>query len=154
MRLPLGVAALLVGVALLVLVMKKPSGVPSSTLNGPGWLYKQSTGELFYLGALIARGYSGAGAGKDNPAMQDAVNLGPIPQGTYAIGAPSNSAHVGPFALALDPVDADTFGRDAFFIHGDSLEHPGQASHGCIVLPRAVREQIAGSGDTLLTVIA
>lgn len=39
------------------------------------------------------------------------------------------------------------FGREGFLIHGDSIVHMGQASHGCIILPRSIREQIAASGD-------
>jgi hypothetical protein len=38
-------------------------------------------------------------------------------------------------------------------IHGDSINHPGDASEGCVVLSRAVRQTIAASGDTDLEVV-
>ena len=44
------------------------------------------------------------------------------------------------------------FGRDGFLIHGDSIVHTGQASQGCIILPRSIREQIAASEDDELEV--
>jgi hypothetical protein len=39
-------------------------------------------------------------------------------------------------------------------MHGDSKEHPGCASQGCIILPRPVREQVWHSGDRELEVRA
>ena len=39
-------------------------------------------------------------------------------------------------------------------MHGDSKEHPGCASHRCVILPRTVREQVWNSGDRELEVIA
>ena len=48
--------------------------------------------------------------------------------------------------MALTPApDTNTFGRDSFLIHGDSSEHPGAASRGCIILPRNIRDQIAAA---------
>jgi hypothetical protein len=47
----------------------------------------------------------------------------------------------------------ETFGRGEFRIHGDSIAHPGTASHGCIILPRAVRDAIWRSGDRALEVV-
>ena len=61
----------------------------------------------------------------------------------------------GPFVLRLTPAPTnEMFGRDGFLIHGDSIEHPGSASHGCIILPRAIREAIAKSDDDTLHVVA
>ena len=45
----------------------------------------------------------------------------------------------------------DTFGRALFRIHGDNNSH--NASEGCIILGPAIRQMIAGSGDTMMTVI-
>jgi hypothetical protein len=57
--------------------------------------------------------------------------------------------------LKLNPAAAtETFGRSGFLMHGDSKEHPGCASHGCVILPRAVREQVWTSGDSDLEVLA
>ncbi|MGF6481227.1 hypothetical protein QFZ91_003390 [Paraburkholderia sp. JPY419] len=54
--------------------------------------------------------------------------------------------------LTPDP-GTETFGSNAFFIHGDSKSHPGNASNGCIVISnRAVRERIWSSGDHQLRV--
>ncbi len=93
--------------------------------------------------------------GKNNPAMQDRPNVGPIPQGRYGVGDPRDSAQVGPYALPLDPLPGTTtFGRSAFMIHGDSIVHPGMASHGCIILLRDARHKIAESGDRELRVAA
>ncbi len=55
--------------------------------------------------------------------------------------------------LTYDPSN-EMGGRDGFFIHADSYEHPGQASEGCIVLPLQLRMMIALSLDRDLSVIA
>jgi hypothetical protein len=103
---------------------------------------------------LVAHGYSGAGDGKNNPAKQEVQCVGPIPVGTYTIEAPIDTKTHGPYAMHLTPDPKnEMFGRSAFMIHGDSVVHPGTASEGCIILPRAVREQIWASGDRTLEVI-
>ena len=119
------------------------------------WTYKQSTGELTNAaGDVVAKGYSGAPAGKNNPAMQNVPDVGPIPEGQYTIGTPFNSPDHGPFAMHLTPDPAnEMFGRSAFLMHGDSLEHPGCASEGCIIMPRPVREATWNSGDLALLVV-
>jgi len=101
-------------------------------------------------------GYSGFGAGKNNPALEYEPNIGPIPRGLYQIGAPEDpdGGPHGPFVLPLTPDPANQmFGRSGFLIHGDSVLHPGTASRGCIILDDAIREQIAASGDDQLQVI-
>lgn len=120
------------------------------------WTYQQSTGALSRAGKTIAHGYSGLDLGKNNPAMQAARGIGPIPAGRWIIaGAPYHSASTGPYTLALQPAPGtDALGRSAFRIHGDSIAHPGEASHGCIILPRNVREQIWASGDREIEVVA
>lgn len=122
------------------------------------WGWHQGSGELWRDDRMYATGYSGYGEGKNNPALQGVPNVGPIPRGSYTIGPPEAvtvpGPH-GPFVLRLTPLPGtDTEGRDGFLIHGDSTEHPGGASHGCVILPRLVREQIAASGDTHLVVVA
>jgi hypothetical protein len=122
------------------------------------WTYKQTNGDLSRDGAHVGSGYSGFEEGKNNPAMQNVPNRGPCPQGQYSIGKPecvdSPGPH-GPFILRLTPNPANTmFGRDGFLIHGDSLNNPGAASHGCIIMGRLIRNAIAASGDHDLTVIA
>jgi len=120
------------------------------------WTFKQSTGELFNPeGQVIARGYSGFGPGKNNPAAQTERNIGPLPQGDYLIGSAYDSQTHGPYVLPLisDPKN-EMFGRSAFLIHGDSKENPGQASHGCIILTRMIRVLIGTSNVRELQVIA
>lgn len=118
------------------------------------WIWDQSAGELRRAGK-VWRGYSGAARGLNNPALQAARGVGPIPQGRWTIAGRHDSPNTGPCTLTLcpDPGTA-TFGRSAFRIHGDSLAHPGTASHGCIILPRAVRDAIWASGDRILQVVA
>jgi len=50
------------------------------------WLYKQSTGELYKDGALIAIGYSGVLTNKNNPDREQVRGMGPIPRGIWRIG--------------------------------------------------------------------
>lgn len=118
------------------------------------WTYKQATGSLSHNGNYVATGYSGAGDGKNNPAMQDVRNVGPIPVGEYVIDDPCDTRTHGPYVLGLTPAAGNNMcGRSGFLIHGDSVVHPGTASQGCIIVPRLVREDIWKSGDTALTVI-
>jgi hypothetical protein len=118
------------------------------------WTFDQSSGNLSHNGKFVAKGYSGREIGKNNPAMQDAVGLGPIPRGKWIIGAPRDSLKTGPYTLDLSPAQGtDTRGRSAFRIHGESIAHPGQASHGCLIFQRKIREAIWASGDRDLEVI-
>jgi hypothetical protein len=116
------------------------------------WEYEQTTGALYHNEAFVCDGYSGYGIGKNNPVMQAVHNVGPIPEGTWTIGSAETHPGLGPVVMALTPEGPPPFGRTGFFIHGDSLENPGNASHGCIILPRKVRESIAASGDNVLEV--
>lgn len=121
------------------------------------WVYHQCSGCLEDdKGLIVGVGYSGAeGSGKNIPRMQNVRNVGPIPQGIYAIGDPYDSQAHGPFVLPLIPGPTnEMFGRSGFLIHGDSLEHPGAASEGCIIMSRQIREEIAGGDDRSLKVVA
>lgn len=119
------------------------------------WVYEQLTGRLSLDGgSIIAIGYSGAGAGKNNPTEENMQNVGPIPEGLYDIEEPFDSPTHGPFALRLLPDTGNVmFGRSGFLIHGDSIERPGEASEGCIILPRIARQDIWDSGDHVLQVV-
>ena len=119
------------------------------------WTYVQKTGELLQDGLHVALGYSGFEVGKNNPELEDVEDVGPIPVGTYGIGSPRDTVTHGPFVLPLKPdLGNEMFGRSAFLIHGDSVVDPGTASRGCIVVSRAVRKQVAASGDAVLQVIS
>lgn len=124
------------------------------------FVYFQETGSLYEvldsepLLKVLGTGYSGFGEGKNNPAMENVQDVGPIPRGIYSISDPFDSPDHGPMVMRLVPMpQINTFGRNGFLIHGDSLEHPGQASKGCIILERSIREQVAAATDRELIVI-
>jgi len=125
------------------------------------WTYFQKTGELVRDGQQRGLGYSGYNdpqsgqPGKNNPTLQHVHDVGPIPVGTYSIGSAEDTLTHGPFVLPLtpDPVN-QMFGRAGFLIHGDSVVEPGTASRGCIIMARAIRNEIAASGDRMLQVVS
>lgn len=127
------------------------------------FVYEQSSGKFSQDGVYLVTGYSGwddgdnipePGEGKNNPDAQAVKNVGPIPVGQYNIGPVYDHPTKGPVVMRLTPkVGTEAFGRSAFLIHGDSVHAPGTASHGCIILPRKIRERVAASGDTDLEVV-
>ena len=125
------------------------------------WTYVQKTGELLRDGSHVALGYSGfdnpetGQRGKNNPELERVEEVGPIPVGKYLIGTPHDTLTHGPFVLPLTPDPGnEMFGRSAFLMHGDSVVAPGTASRGCIIMSRAVRREVAASGDKVLRVIS
>lgn len=124
------------------------------------WTYSVTLREFFDpSGELIAAGYSGrdtdAVQGKNNPVAEGVRDVGPIPRGRYQIGPVFDSQEHGPVVMRLTPEPGtDTFGRDGFLIHGDSIQMPGTASHGCVILPRPARLAVAASADRELEVTA
>ena len=141
-------------------------GNPVSRVDplGLDWIFQQSSGGFSYQPPAsagggppqpIGTGYSGNGAGLNNPNMQSTPFVGPIPQGPWDIGGPiDNPNSTGPFTLPLTPeTGTNTFGRNDFAIHGDNACGCGSASEGCVILPRNIREQIWNSGDHTLQVV-
>ena len=120
------------------------------------WTYVQSNGELISPeGETVYHGYSGLGIWKNDPASEALVDKGPIPAGQWLIDLrPIQSPKTGPYTLILTPNGHPAHERSAFRIHGDSATHPGAASHGCIIMPRGVRERIVAAGVVALNVIA
>lgn len=125
------------------------------------WIYVQRSGKIYQPGGQsLACGYSGGNCGKhpegkNNPAMQDQHNIGPVPVGLWHLSAPQDSPTHGPYAMDMTPdKDTNTYGRSGFKMHGDSIVHPGNASDGCIIMPRFVRERIWESGDHDIEVIS
>jgi hypothetical protein len=125
------------------------------------WTYIQKSGELLHAGEHEGVGYSGfddplsGQAGKNNPDLQNVHEVGPIPVGRYVIGSPHDTLTHGPFVLPLTPDAAnEMFDRSGFLIHGDSVVEPGTASRGCIIMSRTIRNEVAASGDHVLTVIS
>lgn len=117
------------------------------------WVYHQSTGELYREGKLVVVGYSGHGEGLNNPALEHARNVGPIPAGMYRIGEAYHHPDLGKVCMNLTPVHHSARGRDAFRVHGDNSKLDKSASNGCIILPKAIRVQISESKDTDLLVV-
>lgn len=118
------------------------------------WVYQQSTGILQHDGDFIAEGYSGHGAGVNNPALESTPNTGPIPAGQWKIGRDFTHPTKGQICMRLSPEGHDAHGRAGFLIHGDNKAMNRTASHGCIILPRVTRVRIANSGDSDLLVVA
>jgi hypothetical protein len=129
--------------------------------------YSQGIGTLSAPDGFLATGYAGADAGKNNPAMQDVKNVGPLPRGKYTITGPEcvgtafpcpdchgATAHRhGPYVLRLHPVQGnEMFGRAGFLIHGSNAA--GTASEGCICIDRASRQLVISEGYTELEVVA
>ena len=121
--------------------------------SAAAWVYSQSTGALTHLGELVGYGYSGFNQGKNNPALESERDIGPIPRGYYSIGVAHDDPEKGPIVMALTPHAQPLYGREGFLIHGDSIAHPGCASHGCIILGHNVRERVALSPHRSLEVI-
>ena len=111
------------------------------------WTYHSDTGLIETpTGFKLGEAYSGNGAGLNNPKMENVPNHGPIPRGTWEIGAFFNDPEKGPVVCHLMPAEGtETFGRSGFMIHGDNAAYDHTASEGCIVVPRFIREQIAAS---------
>jgi Protein of unknown function (DUF2778) len=119
------------------------------------WTFQISTGLVSHDGASVGTGYSGAPGYKDNPADEDLINKGPLPEGWYTMGDPIDSPDTGPYSIPLEPDSSDVmYDRSGFFWHGDSIHDPGDASHGCIVSAYSTRKMVVESGDRRLQVIA
>lgn len=124
------------------------------------WLtYYQKTGRLYGFDdnlnktVIDHKGYSGYMEGKNNPSMQNERNVGPIPRGKWNVGNAYNSNATGPATIILTPQeeggpDLKALNRNNDFrIHGDKKNDPGNASHGCIIMPRSVRDVIINNKD-------
>lgn len=124
------------------------------------YVYAQATGRIWLRDeatldkvATVGRGYSGAPPYVNAPEAEALVARGPIPRGTYKLVGPFNHVRLGPVVFFLDPGKTDTHGRSGFFIHGDNEFGNQSASHGCIILSRAIRERIAGDKVRVLQVV-
>lgn len=119
-------------------------------------VYEQNPPRLSWDGVAIVSEplYAGKGLGKNNPKFERVPRVGPLPAGLYKITHwVDQHPTKGPIVAFLEPVDHDCLGRSAFRIHGDSISDPGNASLGCIVAPRSVREALRKTGDTELLVV-
>ena len=113
--------------------------------------YVQATGEIYLDEHFEGIGYSGSGDARNDPAQEATPNAGPIPRGLYSIGEARTSDRTGPVVFDLTPVGHDAHGRTAFEIHGDNKNH--DASHGCIIAGRTIRERIRDDKERELEVV-
>lgn len=126
------------------------------------WTYSQNQRTLTDPdGHPAGTGYSGRLDGYNNHDAQAEQDIGPVPAGSYDIGAPFVHRVAGPVTMRLTPQPGtNDFGRDGFMIHGDSADHAANptpensVSHGCIILARPIREAIAASEDKVIVVTA
>lgn len=112
------------------------------------FVYSQEKGTLHYRdGDEVTRlgsGYSGQPPYVNDAGAQALRARGPIPAGTYRISWPWDHIRLGPISFFLEPDPSNNmFGRSGFFIHGDNSSGNQSASHGCIILSRAVRGKVA-----------
>jgi hypothetical protein len=119
-----------------------------------GWVYKVNSRSFYLNGTYtFSADYSGRPGYKDNSANECIKDKGPIPRGHYTIGEPFYHRKTGPWTMRLTPSASNHMcGRDSFMIHGESKQHPGEASDGCIVLALKYRKIISASRDHSLTV--
>lgn len=121
-----------------------------------GFTYRQKTPGIWHNGVQLDGYpiYSGHGFGLNNPDLEAIHNVGPIPAGTWRIVAWHDTwEDKGPVVAQLEPVGFDPHGRSGFLIHGDNAAANFTASDGCIIAPRAVREQMRATSDFQLIVI-
>lgn len=119
--------------------------------TGRLWLRDEATAEK---AAPVGRGYSGHPPYVNQTDAEALIARGPIPRGSYRLVGPFNHVRLGPCVFYLDPAKGNAmFGRSGFFVHGDN-EHGNQtASHGCIILSRAIRDKMATTATRTLVVV-
>jgi hypothetical protein len=120
------------------------------------WIWCSETGALLNAQRQCRQyGYAGRHTGLNNPSMQHVKGVGPLPEGIYRIEAPHDSETTGPYTLRLVPEPGtEMYGRSSFAIHGDRVGNKRDASHGCIVVGKAQRQEVWESADHRIRVIA
>lgn len=128
--------------------------------------YIISTGDFYAPdGSLLGVCYAGHPPHVNDISAVNVKNIGPLPPGSYRMGTAYNNIHTGPLSIPLIPLAEQTHspeenpfawlhGRNDFYIHGDSLNHPGYASDGCIVASHEIRLKIVeiSKNDPILKV--
>jgi len=123
--------------------------------NNMTWVYDVKKRTFTHDGTLeFTARYAGAPGFKNDSQFEGLENKGPLPRGRYKIvGIPFKHPHAGAYTLRLQEYSTNSMhGRSGFLIHGDSTQHPGAASNGCIVLDPAFRHRIYESNDKELIV--
>lgn len=139
---------------------QNPGGYDCIAYQGGGMnCYRQTdmNAPSSYAGQQVIRvpeTYSGSisGGGYNNPAMENVRNTGPTPSGQWNVtgvaqtltnSSGQTSAHQN--VLHLQPAaGTETYGRTDIRAHGDNSTAPGTASSGCLIVPRDVRQTLAG----------
>jgi hypothetical protein len=119
------------------------------------WTYCSVNGNLSQNNRFVGKGYSGLGEGLNNPEWECVEGVGPLPRGHYTIEPFFNDpGGKGAIVAHLRPMqDTITFGRAGFMIHGDNAAMNHTASHGCIILARENRREMASAADDSLEVV-
>ena len=119
--------------------------------------FDRKLGTLFNdRGAVIATGiWAGHGDARNDPSREREKMIGPLPAGMYTMRDPRDSDHLGSYVIDLEPHPGNQmYGRGLFRIHGDNkTPDPNDASNGCIIAPRSVRERCHKEQDRLLKVV-
>lgn len=121
--------------------------------------YSQSTGIITKDDGTVlvpaGHAWAGHGEGKNNPAMEQVHCIGPLPRGTYTLGAWGKHDELGPDSCHLTQTEGESYGRDGFYIHGpsqDPIKH-GQESKGCIVVEHDYRIGIIALNPNIIIVL-
>lgn len=112
-------------------------------------------------GSFVAAGWAGNNGGDHNPdgihgrcnhAMEAIRNIGPLPCGTYQVGAWGDHPPLGPYSAPLTQIAGKTYGRSGFYIHGPGGADPANCSRGCIVIPHDARLAVIALDPQTITV--
>jgi hypothetical protein len=115
------------------------------------YVYNLRTGQLTLDNQLIGVGFSGTGAAKNNPALQNQATTGPIPAGEWRMLKPVKDFKTGEPIIAMHhlmnpPV---RFG-ERFTLHPDTRINAGASG---IAMPRNVCDALKIGNNTRLKVV-
>lgn len=118
------------------------------------WDYFIKEHELEHDGKFVSADcYSGHPPHVNDPSAIAMVGIGPLPPGDYTMLAGYDHPHLGPVSIPLQPAASNVMhNRGSFFIHPDSVAHPGYGSEGCITANHQTRVTVNTSTDRALTV--
>lgn len=120
------------------------------------WYFESSTGNWYDpAGAFFSMGYSGNGAGLNNPAMQNVPDVGPLPENIYDQSEWFDDPEKGPIVCRLIPRNESLmFGRAGMMNHGDNAKRNFSASEGCAIADHRTRLARSQSPDQVLCCVA
>lgn len=120
-------------------------------------IFDRRKGTIFHEdGSVLATGiWAGHEGHANKPEDEQLHGLGPLPAGLYGIGPLRDSGTLGPHVMDLNPDPHNQmFGRSLFRIHGDTVNDAShEASDGCIIAPRNVRDAINTLLDRRIKVV-